>query len=71
MLVRTLTRSAGKHCFEPGREIDLDLSPAELAEMVAAGALQVVPVPSVEVLADEPKEDSRADQPAGKPKRRA
>lgn len=40
MLVRTLTRAAGRLNFEPGVEIDLPTADAQ--ELAAAGAVQVI-----------------------------
>ncbi len=69
MLVRTLTRAAGRLSFEPGELVELD--PADAEELSTAGAVQIVVTETPEVLADGPKEDSGADQPSGRTKRRS
>lgn len=69
MLVRCLTRAAGRLCFEPGQEIDLAQADAEA--LIAAGAAVLVPIEAVEVEADEPKTDGQPDKPANRTKRRA
>lgn len=69
MLVRCLTRAAGRLCFEPGQEIDL--AEADAAELIAAGAAVAVVAEVVEESPDEPKTDGESDKPAGRAKRRA
>lgn len=71
MLVRTLTRAAGRFTFEPDREIDLASEDAEV--LIAAGAVVAVVVPVAEVVEakiDEPKTDGGTDKPANRAKRR-
>lgn len=67
MLVRCLTKSAGRLCFEPGQEIDLAQADAEA--LLAAGAVVSLEVVA-EVQPDEPKTDGGADKPANRAKRR-